>query len=324
MATTSSVFYTSFQAQKSAIIARINAGALSDDTARSEALSAVNALAEECTRLAGTLPAYDRQTYRQQLDQLYAQLDTKAARKGAGSRFKFSKKALDSAKTEQANERKAADELAKAKESASTNLNIGYMNEFVVKDKSQVLVHSTTTSSTSSRTSSNLILANIEQSVIVLTPSTPFATAKLDWISDSIIYIDAVTGPIYLNHLTRCVVVAVCHQFRMHDSTGTDLFLSCGSGRPIIERCSGLRFAQFRFTEIRGNDWQEVDDFNWLASDKQSVNWRRLTDAEDYTDDLKKHLSSALAKPADDTVDGVQRSRKVNVKCEFPGVTLFC
>ena len=323
-------FYRSFRAKKASIIELIEScrdqnGLLQDTSARNDALNAVNSLSDECKRLAHALPPYDRQAYLQELDQLYALLDTKARAKG--SRFKFSKKALESAKTEQANERKAAEEhraTASTKKIVIPSMPARDLNEFIVNNKSHVMVCNSTSGG-----GSNLILANVDNSVIVLKPPTQFATAKLDYITNSVIYIDAVIGPIYLNHISHCVIVAVCHQFRMHESKSTDVFLGCGSGRPIIEQCNDLRFAQFRFqsTSMPVPDWQDVDDFNWLVGGQQSVNWQPLPPNEDYTNLLEQSIANALAKPTplSESSEGSDNDldRKIVVKDEFPCVTLF-
>ncbi|CAM9531762.1 unnamed protein product, partial [Laminaria digitata] len=52
----------------------------------------------------------------------------------------------------------------------------------------------------------------------------------------------AVRGPIYVEGCKDCVVVAAGRQLRIHDSQGVDFYVSVASG-PIIEGCSGLRFA---------------------------------------------------------------------------------
>jgi hypothetical protein len=67
----------------------------------------------------------------------------------------------------------------------------------------------------------------------------------------------------------------------MHDSHGTDVYLSCSS-RPIIENSTGIVFAEYPRTvaEKAGIDKQQeewvvkglVEDFNWLRKE-HSPNW---------------------------------------------------
>jgi hypothetical protein len=69
----------------------------------------------------------------------------------------------------------------------------------------------------------------------------------------------------------------------MHDAKNVDVYLLCSS-RPIIEDCSGVRFAPFD-CEIGGgwenvqNLWNQVDDFKWLKSE-HSPNWKVIAEGE--------------------------------------------
>lgn len=74
-----------------------------------------------------------------------------------------------------------------------------------------------------------------------------------------------------------------------HHSTGdTRVFLQVVS-RAIAEGCSGIQFAPSTWThpgmdkDLEGsgldsskNNWNDVDDFNWLARDVASPNWSVL------------------------------------------------
>lgn len=366
-ATAAVAFYKDFHARKASVINLIDTHGLLN--AREEALRAVNDLDAACKRIRSTLPAHDRQAYSQELTKLYALLDSKAAleakknptttatgtRTGPGSgsgsgRFKFSKKSLESAKLEQMTQkrdRKTLDDLRTATTyvppKSDTNT-----NEYKVSGLHGKLV----TSSEGSH--SNLIVTNISNSAVFLTPTqppggaSPFSTAKVDTISNSILYIAAVTGPIYLSNIKNCVLIVKCHQFRMHESRDTDVFLACASGRPIIEHCAGLRFAQFSFettatamvTKEKEKEkdkivpWQTVDDFNWLDSTTQSINWKRLSAEEDYSRELQPLITGVLAEselPSSSSVSvsvpvssvPVSLSRSVDVEQAFPCVTLF-
>ena len=52
-----------------------------------------------------------------------------------------------------------------------------------------------------------------------------------------------VNGPIHVTDVQGSVLVVTCRQFRMHECKNVDVYLSCSS-RPIIEGCSGIRFAR--------------------------------------------------------------------------------
>jgi hypothetical protein len=79
-------------------------------------------------------------------------------------------------------------------------------------------------------------------------------------LTDTVLLLPIIQGSVLLHDLRRCVVVAGCHQvrflsykrstelktrqFRMHNSTSVDVYLSISS-TPIIEHCSQIRFASY-------------------------------------------------------------------------------
>lgn len=294
-------FYAEFNDHKARVLALVNGGSLA--SVRADALAQLRALQDRTKAMAPTLPAHDRQAYAQELDALFALLDSKAALKAKKpERFKFSKKSLAAAKTQQeasAQERSDLDAKRAADATEQSTAAVQNANKYDITDVHGQLVQTAAPGTT------NLFVTNVRDSVLLLTPETDYATAKIHGCTNCLILVDAVTGPIYLTGLTGCVVVAACHQFRIHTSTNTDLFLSVGSGQPIIEHCSGLRFAQFPgFPTDKAKTrerWTAVDDFNWLDTHTPSPNWAPLLEAEDYAADLAAQLESllGLAKPTE-------------------------
>ena len=76
--------------------------------------------------------------------------------------------------------------------------------------------------------------------------------------------------------------------FRTHNTKQTNFYLHVTS-RAIIEDCSEVKFAPFALKydgldqdfessslNRDTNNWNKIDDFNWLASDKPSPNWSIL------------------------------------------------
>jgi hypothetical protein len=131
------------------------------------------------------------------------------------------------------------------------------------------------------------------------------------------------------HHCSDCVIMSAVRQARIHTSTGCDFYLHTGS-RPIIEHCTGLRFAPYtvRFDGDHmalltagllqvgqpmpgstpgsaGDMWRQVDDFGWHRV-HASPNWSLLPQAEwisnapaasgaaDLSND-KRHLRPAAA-----------------------------
>ena len=83
-----------------------------------------------------------------------------------------------------------------------------------------------------------------------------------------------------------------CQQLRVHSTTATRFFLHV-STRAIVEDCSAVSFGPYGLTypgidgdyEASGldrsvNNWDKVEDFNWLAADKASPNWSALPEED--------------------------------------------
>ncbi|KAI1887094.1 hypothetical protein AGOR_G00202580 [Albula goreensis] len=90
---------------------------------------------------------------------------------------------------------------------------------------------------------------------------------------------------VLLSHLTNC-------KLRTHNTTDTQVYLHVTS-RAIIEDCTRLGFAPFNWSypgidadfEVSGldkdrNNWNQVDDFNWLAVGTPSPNWSVIAEPE--------------------------------------------
>lgn len=111
----------------------------------------------------------------------------------------------------------------------------------------------------------------------------PFATLTLKNINESLIVCGHVSGAAHLTNITNSVIVVASRQFRMHESKGCDVYLHASS-RPIIEDCTGVRFAPLPETYLKDsnkevtNQWQQVDDFKWLQAE-QSPNWGILEES---------------------------------------------
>lgn len=105
-------------------------------------------------------------------------------------------------------------------------------------------------------------------------------TLTLKSIKDCLLICGHVTGATHITNLTNCTIVVSTHQLRVHNSSNCSIYTLCTS-RPIIEDCTGIRFAPlpayYLITqdESKMNQWQNVDDFKWLRAE-QSPNWSIL------------------------------------------------
>ncbi|GJM85261.1 hypothetical protein PR202_ga01696 [Eleusine coracana subsp. coracana] len=105
------------------------------------------------------------------------------------------------------------------------------------------------------------------------------------------VFVGAVLGSVLIEDVEGCTFVMAAHQIRIHEARATDFYLRVRS-RPIIEDCSGLRFAPHALKyegieedlkdsgldEETGN-WANVDDFKWLRA-VQSPNWCLVPEEE--------------------------------------------
>ena len=90
--------------------------------------------------------------------------------------------------------------------------------------------------------------------------------------------------------------MVACQQLRTHETTESDFYLHVTS-KGIIEDCHLTRFAPYKFsyegsvTDVLEsglssdvNNWDDIDDFNWLSSDQPSPNWSLIPEEERVQD----------------------------------------
>uniref|UniRef100_A0A0D9VH35 C-CAP/cofactor C-like domain-containing protein n=1 Tax=Leersia perrieri TaxID=77586 RepID=A0A0D9VH35_9ORYZ len=110
-------------------------------------------------------------------------------------------------------------------------------------------------------------------------------------LRDCRVLVGAVFGSVLIEDVERCTFVMAAHQIRIHEARATDFYLRVRS-RPIIEDCSGVRFAPhaLRYEGIEEDlrdagleeetgNWANVDDFKWLRA-VQSPNWCLVPEEE--------------------------------------------
>ncbi|EPY76668.1 tubulin-specific chaperone C [Camelus ferus] len=101
-----------------------------------------------------------------------------------------------------------------------------------------------------------------------------------------------VSTSVFLEDCSDCVLAVACQQLRVHTTRDTRIFLQVTS-RAIVEDCTGIQFAPYTWSypgidqDFEGsgldrskNNWNDVDDFNWLARDVASPNWSVLPEEE--------------------------------------------
>ncbi|KAF8639189.1 hypothetical protein AX17_001675 [Amanita inopinata Kibby_2008] len=138
--------------------------------------------------------------------------------------------------------------------------------------------------------SSDLTISGLDHCIMNLTSlanssentSLQLSAVHVENLKDSVLILPVINGSILLHDLTRCVVVAGCHQFRMHSSMNVHVYLSITSN-PIIEHCSGIRFTAYpgilatRHEALKGSQHLSVQDFSHIRP-TPSPNWSILGD----------------------------------------------
>lgn len=141
--------------------------------------------------------------------------------------------------------------------------------------------------------------------------------AKSAFINDCVdctVYCQPVAGSVFLSKCVNCRVYVACHQLRLKDCAGLDLYVWCAS-TPIIETCDTVRFGPYRcwggllqsttadgtayathaeWVRVVGEiadtarteqNYAKVDDFQWVKK-SASPHWRVLAPGEEVTSDV--------------------------------------
>lgn len=115
---------------------------------------------------------------------------------------------------------------------------------------------------------------------------------QLSNVRDCLVLCGPVARSVFVDNCERTVLAFGCQQFRLHTSSRCTIYMHV-TCRAIIEDCTEIAVAPCTYAyagseldyakaalSVTQNNWQDVADFNWLAADRVSPNWRRLPDAE--------------------------------------------
>ncbi|XP_043277596.1 tubulin-specific chaperone C [Venturia canescens] len=107
-------------------------------------------------------------------------------------------------------------------------------------------------------------------------------------IKNCTILVGPVASSVFIHDCTSCTFAFACQQLRLHSSTDCTFYLHVTS-RAIIEDSTKIRVAPYNWTyedqqshfnlaglDTKINNWDCVDDFNWLSYEKHSPNWSVL------------------------------------------------
>lgn len=121
------------------------------------------------------------------------------------------------------------------------------------------------------------------------------STLHLKHIDSCEILCGPVSSSVFIDECKNSTLGFPCQQLRTHNTTDTRVYLHVTS-RAIIEDCRGVSFAPFSWSyptleedfaasglDQNLNNWDQVDDFNWLAAGTPSPNWTIIPEEERKT-----------------------------------------
>ncbi|XP_022187888.2 tubulin-specific chaperone C [Nilaparvata lugens] len=140
----------------------------------------------------------------------------------------------------------------------------------------------------------DVVISDIEDCTITLlgSPSTLHVTG----LKGGRVLCGPVATSVFVENCSDCTLVFACQQLRVHSTQNARFYLHVTS-RAIIEDAVGIGVAPFNLSydgldahfkqaglDRARNNWDAVDDFNWLASDSPSPNWAVIADNDRVID----------------------------------------
>ncbi|XP_074660584.1 tubulin-specific chaperone C-like [Tubulanus polymorphus] len=136
----------------------------------------------------------------------------------------------------------------------------------------------------------DVALSNLSDCTIKLTGAP--SAMHVNKLKDCVVLCGPISGSIFIDNCSNCSFVVACQQLRIHSTTDSKFYIHVTS-RAIIEDCSNVEFAPYCFAydqidrhyliaglDRKRNNWNDIDDFNWLASDTHSPNWSLIEESE--------------------------------------------
>ncbi|KAK2460785.1 hypothetical protein APHAL10511_007255 [Amanita phalloides] len=232
------------------------------------------------------LPTYDQRQYGLQIKALERMVEELRVASKPKSKFVF-KRAI----TAGSNASIAAEGIAEKEPQPKAPSPSTRTNNALLPSRSYRYI--STSELLTSNSLSDMTISDLDHCIVNLTISQDGSECPIQLpavhvmkLTNSVLILPMVHGSILLHELTRCIVVAGCHQFRMHDSRSVHVYLSITSS-PVIEHCSNLRFTGYPPTLMslptdnmnRDKESQHlaVQDFSHIRS-TPSPHWSILED----------------------------------------------
>ena len=142
-------------------------------------------------------------------------------------------------------------------------------------------------------TNKDVALSNLSNCTVKLFGSP--GALHMDRLTNCSVLVGPVSGSVFADECNKCTFALACQQLRIHNTYESDFYIHVTS-RAIIEDCRNVRFAPFNWTYAEldkhfvtsglnreVNNWDLVDDFDWLAADTKSPHWSVIEEQERIT-----------------------------------------
>lgn len=138
--------------------------------------------------------------------------------------------------------------------------------------------------------SGDILLSRLKNCTIKILTSP--STVHIADLENCVVLTGPVKTSVFVERCKKCTFAVACQQLRTHETRDSEFYLHVTS-KGIIEDCNQVRFAPYNFTyensdsdfkesglALEVNNWDKIDDFNWLSSDQASPNWSILPEEE--------------------------------------------
>eukprot|EP00049_Salpingoeca_infusionum_P026867 m.28545 g.28545 ORF g.28545 m.28545 type:complete len:330 (-) comp9049_c0_seq2:1102-2091(-) len=246
------------------------------------------------------LPGYDVRTSQKAIKALQESLALKRKELLPKKKFAFKTKKKEAVKAKA--DASAASREQQAKDTADTIMSLLSIDTKGFKDQTD----KTLILEGAELNGKDIALERLRNCTVVLR-GAPDSLHIAD-VENTTVKIGPVNRSLMLHRCTNCRFFLACQQLRIHHTVDTDFFIHVTS-RAIIEDCSRLRFAPYSWTypELEAdykttsldptiNNWDKVNDFNWIKPDEPSPHWRVMTaqEIEDATSDSPTSTSTIV------------------------------
>ncbi|KAJ3880708.1 tubulin binding cofactor C-domain-containing protein [Lentinula edodes] len=220
----------------------------------------------------GSIPKFDQRNCENQLKEIEQSLEGLRKASAPTSKFAFKRKAREAV---QSSPNVSTPSIMKASAAPTSSLTLSsYTMKLVTPDDLP------DPETVAPELRSELSIHDLDSCILNLINAKQHEISALHIrnVKNSILLLPPLDGSVILHDLINCIVVVKCHQFRMHSSKSTDVYLSIQSN-PIIEHCHRIQFAPYpaSFSPMiaQHNSDVSVQDFSHIKS-TPSPNWNVL------------------------------------------------